>query len=117
MSYLSKDDRDYAKALIKYMSIIQEVNLRRKKRNLPPVDVGHDYPGYDKGASGAKVPNVQRHRQVKRRVTAGGAVRILKREERIKNIENVIQRPKKRRKGADSQRGIVIIELTDIDED
>ena len=38
--FQEKEDQDFAKALIEYMSIIQRISLRRKERNEPPVDDG-----------------------------------------------------------------------------
>lgn len=80
--YLSKDDRDYCKALIRYMSAMQQINLRRKKRNLPPLKLpSHASVNRDNEVKGDK-----RDRPVRTR----GATR-------TRNLEKVVQRLKNKR--------------------
>ena len=80
--YMSKDDRDYNKALIRYASAIQQINLRRKKRNLPPLDLpSHLLVNRDNEVKGDK-----RNRPVR----TGRAAR-------KRNLEKVIQRLKNKR--------------------
>lgn len=80
--YLSKDDRDYCKALIRYMSAMQQINLRRKKRNLPPLKLpSHAVVNRDNEVKGDK-----RDRPVRARDAA-----------RTRNLEKVVQRLKNKR--------------------
>ena len=79
---LSKDDRDYCKALIRYMSAMQQINLRRKKRNLPPLKLpSHAVVNRDNEVKGDK-----RDRPVRARGAA-----------RTRNLEKVVQRLKNKR--------------------
>ena len=119
--FQSKEDQDFAKALIEYMSIIQRINLRRKERNEPPVDDGRPKRRNKKRRrrgrrgqrdarrseltrvadekSGEKLPNVkitpthrQRTRQMKARDTVGMPTPT--REDRVRNLEVTIQQLK-----------------------
>lgn len=87
--YLSKDDRDYCKALIRYMSAMQQINLRRKKRNLPPLKLpSHASVNRDNEVKGDK-----RDRPVRTR----GATR-------TRNLEKVVQRLKNKRESTGQEK-------------
>ena len=80
--YMSKDDRDYCKALLRYTSAIQQINLRRKKRNLPPLDL----PSHLLVNRDNEVKVDKRNCPVRTRYAA-----------RKRNLEKVIQRLKNKR--------------------
>ena len=87
--YLSKDDRDYCKALIKYASIIQQINLRRKKRNLPPLKL----PSHLLVNRDNEVKDDKRKRQARTRYAA-----------KKRNLEKVIQRLKNKKESTGQEK-------------
>ena len=88
-NYLSKDDRDYCKALIRYMSAMQQINLRRKKRNLPPLKL----PSHASVNRDNEVKGVKRDRPVRARDAA-----------RTRNLEKVVQRLKNKRESTGQEK-------------